>query len=212
MQLFNVHNGLPSPLESTTHVVKGTYEYYHYRCDGLDDVGWGCGYRTLQTICSWIRHNCSKTTETVFADPTLSEIQDTLVKMGDKQTSFSGSKQWIGSFEICLFLDHRYGVSSKIIHARSGKDVASKFEGLVSHFHKFGCPVMIGGDTDAASKALLGVGTDGVKQYFLILDPHFVGDADIRYLQNNGWIEWKDEECFMKESFYNFCLPQCKPD
>lgn len=35
-------------------------------------------------------------------------------------------------------------VSSKIIHARSGKDVASKFEELVSHFHKFGCPVMIG--------------------------------------------------------------------
>ena len=26
-----------------------------------------------------------------------------------------------------------------------------------------------GGDTDAASKALLGVGSDGVKQYFLIL-------------------------------------------
>lgn len=50
-----------------------------------------------------------------MADPTLSEIQETLVKMGDKQTSFSGSKQWIGSFEICLFLDHRYGVGINVI-------------------------------------------------------------------------------------------------
>ena len=30
------------------------YEYWHYLCDGFDDRGWGCGYRTLQTIASWI--------------------------------------------------------------------------------------------------------------------------------------------------------------
>ena len=30
------------------------YEYWHYYCDGFDDRGWGCGYRTLQTIVSWI--------------------------------------------------------------------------------------------------------------------------------------------------------------
>lgn len=30
------------------------YEYWHYLCDGFDDRGWGCGYRTLQTISSWI--------------------------------------------------------------------------------------------------------------------------------------------------------------
>ena len=30
------------------------YEYWHYCCDDLDDRGWGCGYRTLQTISSWI--------------------------------------------------------------------------------------------------------------------------------------------------------------
>ena len=30
------------------------YEYWHYCCDDLNDRGWGCGYRTLQTISSWI--------------------------------------------------------------------------------------------------------------------------------------------------------------
>ena len=30
------------------------YEYWHYLCDSFDDRGWGCGYRTLQTIASWI--------------------------------------------------------------------------------------------------------------------------------------------------------------
>ena len=30
------------------------YEYWHYCCDKVDDRGWGCGYRTLQTISSWI--------------------------------------------------------------------------------------------------------------------------------------------------------------
>ena len=30
------------------------YDYWHYCCDTFDDRGWGCGYRTLQTIASWI--------------------------------------------------------------------------------------------------------------------------------------------------------------
>lgn len=55
-QMLDVHT-IPFPenkLESKI-TVQGTYEYWHYGCDGLDDRGWGCGYRTLQTICSWIR-------------------------------------------------------------------------------------------------------------------------------------------------------------
>ena len=26
--------------------------YYHYRCDGHEDSGWGCAYRSLQTLLS----------------------------------------------------------------------------------------------------------------------------------------------------------------
>ena len=37
----------------TTSVIKGRCVYYHYLCDGVDDRGWGCGYRTLQALCSF---------------------------------------------------------------------------------------------------------------------------------------------------------------
>jgi hypothetical protein len=34
--------------------VKGTYEYYHYGDQNFSDVGWGCAYRSLQTLLSWL--------------------------------------------------------------------------------------------------------------------------------------------------------------
>ncbi|GIY38372.1 ufm1-specific protease 1 [Caerostris extrusa] len=52
----DIHLDLPLPTnEVKSFLVRGTYFYYHYKCDGTNDVGWGCGYRTLQTICSWIK-------------------------------------------------------------------------------------------------------------------------------------------------------------
>jgi len=35
--------------------VVGHYAYHHYMQDGYDDSGWGCAYRSLQTIVSWLR-------------------------------------------------------------------------------------------------------------------------------------------------------------
>lgn len=34
-------------------LLRGACRVYHYGCDGVRDHGWGCGYRTLQTIVSW---------------------------------------------------------------------------------------------------------------------------------------------------------------
>ena len=39
------------------------------------------------------------------------EIQETLVEVGDKPETFVGSKEWIGTFEACIVLDHLFGVS-----------------------------------------------------------------------------------------------------
>ena len=36
--------------------VQGIYSYHHYRQDRIDDSGWGCAYRSLQTIVSWFRY------------------------------------------------------------------------------------------------------------------------------------------------------------
>lgn len=35
------------------YLVQGIYSYHHYMQDRMDDKGWGCAYRSLQTICSW---------------------------------------------------------------------------------------------------------------------------------------------------------------
>ena len=43
--------------------------------------------------------------------PSLREIQSVLVAVGDKPESHAGSRDWIGTFEACIALDHLYGVS-----------------------------------------------------------------------------------------------------
>jgi hypothetical protein len=37
-------------------LVSGLYAYYHYMQDLINDQGWGCAYRSLQTIVSWFRY------------------------------------------------------------------------------------------------------------------------------------------------------------
>ena len=43
------------------------------------------------------------------------EIQQILVKLGDKDKSFIGSTKWIGAIELSYILDDYLGVTSKII-------------------------------------------------------------------------------------------------
>ena len=73
-KLTNVHRGLETKHGIPgNHVkvalVQGAYDYHHYMqvsfycaCklthgfqDNFDDDGWGCAYRSLQTIVSWLR-------------------------------------------------------------------------------------------------------------------------------------------------------------
>ena len=59
--------------------VEGDYDYLHYLYDGTNDRGWGCGYRTLQTIISWIVKNISSDTQKQI--PSLTTIQEILVQV-----------------------------------------------------------------------------------------------------------------------------------
>ncbi|GIL51741.1 hypothetical protein Vafri_7664 [Volvox africanus] len=55
-RLRDVHAGLAAPgIGGTSVLVQGSYEYCHYMQDRFNDAGWGCAYRSLQTICSWFR-------------------------------------------------------------------------------------------------------------------------------------------------------------
>ncbi|TRY71551.1 hypothetical protein TCAL_05407 [Tigriopus californicus] len=211
-QMICPHEDLSEPVPSSTStkmIVNGTYEYWHYGCDGLDDRGWGCGYRTLQTIASWIRFQRNLPDDPRV--PSLPEIQNILVTMEDKSPTFRGSREWIGSFEVCLVLDHLYDIPSKIIHVNQGSQLKSHFPTIQEHFRRFGSPIMMGGDQDCSSKGIFGALASSTSQYLLIVDPHYWGkscsNAD---LFENNWIHWRKLEDFVDSSFYNMCLPQIK--
>lgn len=63
--------------------------------------GWGCGYRTLQTICSWFISNESIANNEKIV-PTINKIQRIIDEVGDKTSIFVESKNWIGTFEVSL--------------------------------------------------------------------------------------------------------------
>uniref|UniRef100_M4DNH7 Ufm1-specific protease n=1 Tax=Brassica campestris TaxID=3711 RepID=M4DNH7_BRACM len=197
IQLKDVHIGIPSSgvSEGVASVIQGSYEYYHYLQDSFDDSGWGCAYRSLQTIISW-------------------EIQQTLVEIGDKDPSFVGSREWIGAIELSFVLDKLLGVSCKIMNFRSGSELPEKCRELALHFETQGTPIMIGGGVLAYT--LLGVDYDEGSGdcAFLILDPHYTGGEDHKKIVNGGWCGWKKaidnkgKSFFLHNKFYNLLLPQ----
>lgn len=217
-KLRNVHEGIPDPIlegagGGEVSLVKGDYLYYHYLQDNINDKGWGCAYRSLQTISSWFKHNHYTRRDA----PTHAEIQRTLVSIGDKPHSFQGSRQWIGSQEVGFVLSELLGVTSRYIMVNSGHDLEDKGRELMHHFDTQGTPVMMGGG--ALAFTLLGVKynkSSGAIR-FLILDPHYTGGEDLKTIQTKsvrleGYkatpCGWRDVKSFSKSSFYSLCLPQ----
>ena len=106
--LLNPHLKISKILEppSDSHViramVRGDYYYYHYNQDNFNDAGWGCAYRSLQTVISWFILNTSVGKN--LKVPTIPEIQTILVKLGDKDKKIIGSTDWIGAIEVNLVL------------------------------------------------------------------------------------------------------------
>jgi hypothetical protein len=207
-RLRNVHaaplGGLPKShvANGTPHCVRGDYEYYHYSQDRFDDTGWGCAYRSCQTLCSWFAFQ----RYTSGAVPSHREIQETLVKIGDKPASFLGSSEWIGALEVSYVLDELYGFSCKIMTVDNGLELPSRARELANHFDDVGTPVMMGGGKLAYT--LLGVDWDENtgECAFLILDPHYAGGEDLKRIVPR-WCGWKKcEDVFVRE-FYNLVMP-----
>jgi hypothetical protein len=207
-RLVNVDSNIKKdiPQYSKQFTVKGDYEYYHYGQDNMNDKGWGCAYRSLQTLFSWFCLNGFKKEDVNV--PSILDIQKTLVKVGDKEAKLIGSDDWIGAFEVSIVLNELLGIESQIIYVSSGADLTSKGRDLAYHFETNGTPVMIGGGVYAYT--ILGIEYDRVKGdcLFLILDPHYQGEDDVKTIINKGWCEWKTAALFEKGNFYNMCLPQ----
>lgn len=190
----------------TVHLVQGQYLYCHYMQDRCNDSGWGCAYRSLQTILSW----CAFQGLATFPNgvlPSHRDIQRALVDVGDKASNFIGGREWIGANEVCYALQHLTGVNSKILHVSRGSEIESIGRELIRHFELHGSPVMIGGGVLAWT--ILGVARDTRtgKSRFLILDPHYEGRDELKTIQSKGWIAWKSADVFVANAFYNLCMP-----
>lgn len=109
-----------------------------------------------------------------------------------------------------LVIDQLYDVACKIIHIPKGQLIEYLFD-IINHFKENGSPIMMGGDKDCSSKAIVGIHICPDAHYLLIVDPHFDGTARfIGKLQHNSWIRWENISEFNDSSFYNLCLPQLK--
>ncbi|XP_023299814.2 probable Ufm1-specific protease 1 [Lucilia cuprina] len=192
-----------------TYLTRGNFNYYHYGCDGQQDQGWGCAYRTLQSMISWILHKCCS--YNLLNVPSLREIRETLVRLEDKPKRFIGSRDWIGALEVFYVVDSLYDVPCKIVHITRSEELSDYVDTLIEYFNDYGGFVMMGGDMDAASKGIAGVHTSGRDTYLLVVDPHYSGvPASIHDLIRDGYIRWQNVKEFVDSSFYNLCLPYLK--
>jgi Peptidase family C78 len=216
LQLATVHSPSASNDYMKLHLVSGHYRYYHYGQDGIHDSGWGCAYRSLQTIFSWFQ--LQRFTAREFP-PSHQEIQDALVRLGDKPPTFSKSRNWIGSMEVGLVLQDSLSIEFQLLFVQSGSEVPSQAPTLARHFDTVGTPVMIGGGVLAYTLLGIAYDEDANEVRFLILDPHFAfsGRRDhttetqanyMKTIKKGKWCAWKGPELFKAGTFYNFCLPQ----
>jgi hypothetical protein len=206
--LLNVHEGLPAPAGGgKVSLVSGDYAYYHYLQDGFDDAGWGCMYRTLMSAASWFQLQGY----TAKPPPTHRMIQEALVAMKDKEPSFIGSKQWIGTMEASYILDRLYDITSKVVMANSGAEVTDHARVLARHFETQGTPILIGGGVLAWGLVGISYNEDTGEAWFLILDPHLAqstGDSVQDIQKNPLGCNWRPASIFKKDAFYNFLCPQ----
>ena len=216
-QLLNVHWGIPavglSRVAGRVHLVRGHYAFFYYGCDGFADSGWGCAYRSIQTICAFVYLNHptllpASHPHLPSAVPSHRDIQAALVSLRDKEPHFVGTREWIGSFEAMLVLQSWYGISCKILHCPTGSFALTHAPALRDHFDLVGSPVMIGGRCKAFT--LLGIDfnpADPSTTLLLILDPHFTGPPKPPSLLKNGCSWIPASKFFLPDSFYNLCLP-----
>lgn len=119
--------------------------------------GWGCAYRTLQTICTMLREATGKEVVT----PSIKQIQEILVRIGDKERCFINSKDWIGGAETCYVIDELFQIPCYLHHVSSHESLSSKKTEIVEYFKTHGGLIAMGGDQDASSKLIAGVNIDG---------------------------------------------------
>ncbi|CAD8198689.1 unnamed protein product [Paramecium octaurelia] len=203
-KILNVHHYLsPKALDNgKRYFVRGDYVFHHYMQDGFDDKGWGCAYRSFQSVLSWLMENGYTSKKEI---PNHKRIQQILVEMGDKPINFVGTSEWIGAFEVSMLITHLTAVECKILNVSKGTDVVSKLPEFKSYFENYGAPIMFGGGLYAYT--LLGIDYNDDDCRFLILDPHYTANDTIKSVIEKQGVSWRKADMFEEKHFYNFCMP-----
>ena len=192
-------------------VVQDGSDYHHYRVDGYDDSGWGCAYRSTQTILSWFMNNFNL----VKRIPTVEDMQQVLRQVDYAHSQVAiGTRQWIGCVESGMIMSHISNgkIIYRLLHA-SSLDVleALLLTEVLNHFIHFGCPVMVGAGHFAYTIA----GVSAKTQSVLVLDPHYSsggGGTTVNNFIDRGFVGWKSiRNMFkfekIKAEFVNVCIP-----
>eukprot|EP00792_Barthelona_sp_PAP020_P001240 TRINITY_DN1197_c0_g1_i1.p1 TRINITY_DN1197_c0_g1~~TRINITY_DN1197_c0_g1_i1.p1 ORF type:complete len:495 (+),score=118.86 TRINITY_DN1197_c0_g1_i1:91-1575(+) len=215
-RLCNVH--LSSKFDETmTHGIEGDYIYFHYKQDDENDIGWGCAYRSLQLLISYVVLN-NKQLYHRFREFTntpemfclnIKQIQELLVEIGDKDCSFIDSNQWIGSVECSFILQRLFDGSIecvlKYINFSDLNDVLDVIQLLQRHFSENHSPIMMASGQYAYT--MLGINTNSRQNpQFLIADPHYVGKDIVENVVKGGGVRWVKRSFFAKDSNTTLCL------
>lgn len=205
--LKDVHLTLKLPDdEGDTYLTKESYLYYHYCCDKVNDVGYGCAYRSIQSICSMLQIKLKSDVKV----PSIRAIQEILVKIGDKEENFIGSKDWIGALEASFIFDELFNTPSFIHHKSPEDTISSKKDVIVDYFKTQGGTIFLGGSSDTGAKIIAGIHVSRTsnKIYLLVVDPHCSKIPNSVNELINSYVKWYSEDDFVDGSFYNFCMPQ----
>jgi hypothetical protein len=189
----------------------GGFDYYHYKVDEYDDSGWGCAYRSIQTIFSWFCNNYNVAKKV----PSILDLQVVLKTIDYAHADLVvGSREWIGCVEAGSLLSHMShgSISYKILVASSDESLEELLMTTVlNHFVEFGSPVMLG----AGSYAYTIAGLSREARSVLVVDPHYEnskGGADTTSPVRKGFVGWKHVKSFLafkslKATFVNICIP-----
>jgi Ufm1-specific protease 2 len=100
---------------------KGLYEYYHYGDQSFNDHGWGCAYRSLQTLLSWLNLQGHLRLPRMLTIPQIQALIDR-INLGSRE-KLRDSKEWIGATEVAWVVKHLTNYDCRILHVSDGKKI-----------------------------------------------------------------------------------------
>ncbi|GBG25963.1 Ufm1-specific protease [Hondaea fermentalgiana] len=191
--LRGAHHAAPMPEKiaragGRVHIASGKFDYFHYECEGMNDRGWGCAYRSLQMMLSYFYFRGFITLSEIKDVPDVVQIQVILQEMKVMDAQFkAGCNQWIGSQEIAWVLSALVDVDCRFvkIETRGAASLQEAFAQIEEHLAEADTPIVACGANLAfiiAGTARAGPGRPFSESKLLVADPHYSGPDDVKMI------------------------------